>query len=236
MKVIEVYINKVIQRINSLFSRAEVTLIDDTKKIQSTQVKINEDEILDRIERFQDYGFTSNPLPGSEAMVVFQGGKRSNGLILKVDDRRYRIKSLESGEVAIYTDEGDKIHFKRGKKIEVTTSELTINSTAKVIVNTQEAEVTCNKTTITSPEVTMISTTKVTMTTPLLEVSGLVACSGLAAGGAAPAPGKVKVTGDIDATGDVKDTVGTMAQIRTIYNSHTHIVGSTTSTTPQGTM
>lgn len=235
MRAIEAYFNRLIQRINSLFSRGEITLVNDSKKIQSTQVKINEDDVLDRVERFQDYGFTSNPKPGAEAVIIFQGGKRSNSLILKVDDRRYRIQNLESGEVAIYTDEGDKIHFKRGKKIDIETSELTINSSAKVVVNTSEAIVT-------APEVKIISATKVSMTTPLLEVSGVVACGGLAAGGATPAPGKVSVTGSIDATGSVesggqvKDSVGTMASIRSTYNAHTHKVGSSTSTTPEGTM
>ena len=42
--------------------------------------------------------------------------------------------------------------------------------------------------------------------------------------------GKVTVTGDITATGNVADMVGTMADIRTAYNSHTHSeTGSTTS-------
>lgn len=243
MKIVEAYfINKILLRINSLFSRAEVTISDDSRKIQSLQVKVNEDEVLDNIERFQDYGFTSNPLQGAEAVLAFAGGKRSNGFIIKVDDRRYRLKALEKGEVAIYTDEGDKIHFKRGKQIDVETSILTINTSAKVVVNTKDAEVNAEKTTVTSPEVDVISSTKVSITTPLLKVSGLVTCGGLAAGGASPASGKVSVAGSIDVTGDVesggnvKDAIGTMDQMRSIYNSHTHQLGSSTTTTPQGTM
>jgi phage gp45-like len=34
------------------------------------------------------------------------------------DDRRYRIP-LEGGEVCIYTDEGDCIHFRRDKEIHI---------------------------------------------------------------------------------------------------------------------
>ena len=41
-------------------------------------------------------------------------------IVVAVDDRRYRLRSLQQGEVAIYTDEGDKIVLKRGGTIEVT--------------------------------------------------------------------------------------------------------------------
>lgn len=49
-------------------------------------------------------------------------------------DRRYRIP-LQEGEVSIFTDEGDKIHFKRG-------NEIAIESGAKVSVNAPAIEVT----------------------------------------------------------------------------------------------
>lgn len=40
----------------------------------------------------------------------------------------YRMKGLKTGEVAIYTDEGDSIVLKRGRLIEVTTQTLRINT------------------------------------------------------------------------------------------------------------
>jgi len=229
-------IDPVRRRIMNIISRGINRGVDDTKGIQRMKSSLFSDEIHDRMERFQEYGFTSVPKVGAEAIAIFHSGNREHGIIIAVDDRRFRLKNLQEGEVAIYTDEGDKIHFKRDKKIDIETSELTINATAKVIVNTQEATVTANTTTVTSPEVTVISTTKVTMTTPLLEVSGLVTCAGLASGGAAPAAGKVVVqgkietTGDIESAGNVKDTAGTMAAIRTTYNAHQH--GSSVTPTP----
>jgi phage gp45-like len=66
-------------------------------------------------EYFQHYGFTSRPKQGAEAVVLLQGNQI---IVIGSDDRRYRIP-VEDGEVALYTDEGDSIHFKRGRKIMV---------------------------------------------------------------------------------------------------------------------
>jgi phage gp45-like len=52
---------------------------------------------------------------------VFCGGAREHPIILSVDDRNWRVRGNKPGEVVIYTDEEDSIHFKRGNIIEVTT-------------------------------------------------------------------------------------------------------------------
>lgn len=77
------------------------------------------------------------PLPGAEALAAFIGGNRDHGIVIAVDDRRYRLRGLEGGEVAIYTDEGDKIVLKRGNKIEVTTQTFEVN-TENYIINASE--------------------------------------------------------------------------------------------------
>ncbi|WP_431477838.1 phage baseplate assembly protein domain-containing protein [Massilia eburnea] len=58
-------------------------------------------------------GFTSVPKPGAEGVVVFVGGNRDHGLVIAVEDRRFRLKGLASGEVAIYDDQGQKVHLTR---------------------------------------------------------------------------------------------------------------------------
>jgi phage baseplate assembly protein V len=108
--------------IRNALARAVVSLVDDGRKLQEVQVDLLEGETRDEVERFQNYGFTSNPPAGAEAIVVFLNGARDQGIAICVDDRRYRLRNLQPGEVAIYTDEGDKIVFKRGGTIEVTAS------------------------------------------------------------------------------------------------------------------
>ncbi|EKN5087384.1 phage baseplate assembly protein V, partial [Yersinia enterocolitica] len=70
-------------------------------------------------ELFQHYGFTSNPLPGTMAVILPLGGATSHGIVIATEHGSYRLKGLKSGEVALYTDEGAKIVLKRGRIIDV---------------------------------------------------------------------------------------------------------------------
>lgn len=107
------------RRVRLMVSRAIIKAIDDSKGLQQMQVDALADETLDRVERFQGYGFTSVPLPGGSALVVCVGGSRSHPVIVATDDARYRLTGLQPGEVALYTDQGDKIHIKRGGNIDI---------------------------------------------------------------------------------------------------------------------
>jgi len=107
------------RRIRLVIARGFVRLVNDTLKMQGLQVSLLADEVRSDVERFQQYGFTSHPHPNAEAIVVFPGGKRDHGIVIAVDDRRYRLKNLAPGEVALYTDEGDYVWFKRGRNVEV---------------------------------------------------------------------------------------------------------------------
>jgi len=104
--------------------------------LQSLQMRLTAGEVNDDMEHFEPYGFTSNPLPGAEAVATFLGGDRSHAIVLVVADRRYRLQSLVPGEVAIYTDEGDKIHLKRGRVIDIETSTLNIRASTAVNFDT----------------------------------------------------------------------------------------------------
>ena len=112
------------RRLAQLVNRAVLQVVNDAGGLQELQVQALADEVLDRIERFQQYGLTSVPLPGAEGLLLSVGGSRSNAVIIAVDDRRYRIQGLEGGEVALYTldDElapGHRIVLKRGGIIEI---------------------------------------------------------------------------------------------------------------------
>ncbi|MEE4741112.1 phage baseplate assembly protein V [Pseudomonas alliivorans] len=124
--------------LNRMLVRGTVVLARASSKMQALQMRLTAGEVRGDMEHFEPYGFTSNPLAGAEGIAAFIGGDRSHGLLLVVADRRYRLQGLESGEVAIYTDEGDKLHFKRGKVIDIETNTLNIKAATAVNFDTPQ--------------------------------------------------------------------------------------------------
>lgn len=153
MRGLERVLDSMQRRVMLTVGRCVIRAVGDSSKMQSVQAELLKGELRDNLERFQQYGYTSVPLPGAEGVAVFVGGNRDHGLVVCVDDRRYRLKDLQAGEVAIYTDEGDKIHLKRNNEIEVTTKTLkivcetaTVEASEKVTLDTPETEITGNLT------------------------------------------------------------------------------------------
>ncbi|OLY66106.1 baseplate assembly protein, partial [Citrobacter braakii] len=65
------------------------------------------------IEHLEPYGFTSRAQAGAEAVVLFPDGDRSHAVAITVSDRRYRMKGLKTGEVALYDDQGQSVTLTR---------------------------------------------------------------------------------------------------------------------------
>lgn len=108
------------RKIALMASRAILRLVDDSTDWQAVQLDLLDGETRAEVEYAQDYGFTSHPHPDAEVVALSLGGSRDHVVAIKVGDRRYRLKGLQQGEVALYTDEGDKIVLKRGGVIEMT--------------------------------------------------------------------------------------------------------------------
>lgn len=148
------------RRIRLMAGRAVVHLVNDALKVQGMQIGVLADETAN-VQRFQEYGFTSNPLAGAEAVMLCMAGVRSHGIVIATEDGRYRLKNLAPGEVALYTDEGDTIIFKRGKEIDIT-------SGGKVKVNAQD------EVDVAAPNVKITAPTKITADTPELHCTGKI--------------------------------------------------------------
>ncbi|GGU53988.1 phage assembly protein [Pseudomonas laurentiana] len=114
--------------LKQILARGVVTLVKATSKLQSLQMTLLAGEVKSGMEHFEPYGFTSNAHPGAEGIALFVGGDRSHGVVVCVADRKFRLQGLKSGEVALYTDEGDRLHFKRGRVIEVETLTLKVKA------------------------------------------------------------------------------------------------------------
>jgi phage baseplate assembly protein V len=168
--------------------RGVLHLVDSGQDIQTLQARFLVDELLDRKEHFEAYGFTSNPLPGAEVLAASLGGRRAHTIIFMAADRRYRKKNLASGEVALHNHLGDYIYLKNGRIIEVVAG---------------------TKLKVTAPEVEFIAGTKVRHDTPLTELTG-----DLEVAGDAVVDGNTDIGGDVTVGGsiDVVDDINTSEQ------------------------
>ncbi len=105
------------RRVRGMIARAVVQLVDDSLQCQGLQLTLLADEVVDDVEHFQEYGFTSRPFAGAEALHLAVGGDRGHGIAIAVTDRRYRPTDLEEGEVCLFTDEGKQFHAKRNGEV-----------------------------------------------------------------------------------------------------------------------
>lgn len=123
--------------------RSVLTRVNSGPAVQLVQADGLAGERLQDNELFQHFGFTSNPPPGTMAIMLPVGGKTSHGIVIATEHGSYRLKALKPGEVALYTDEGAKIVLKRGRLIEtdcdvfkVNCKRWEVNATDKADFNT----------------------------------------------------------------------------------------------------
>lgn len=178
-------IQRLYQRLLHTIGRGRVTTGNDGGSVQTQQVQLGQDEIKDSVPRLAEFGLTSMPPVGSDAVLVFIGGDRSNGAIVATGHQASRPKGLKAGETMLYSQDGKSVYLTAagGIVVEAKGQTVTVNSASTVTIN---------------------AATKVRMVTPLLEV-----------------------------TGDIIDNVGSnthnLAQMRSIYNSHTHKIANVAS-------
>ena len=105
-------------RLYLMIARAAVRLVDDGKGMQVVQADLGAGDTRDGLEHFQEYGFTSRArapsgTKGPEGIGLRVGGDGAHTVLICVGDRRFRLKSLAEGEVAMYDDLGQLIRLTR---------------------------------------------------------------------------------------------------------------------------
>jgi len=99
--------------LQNIVARAVITVTDTARKCQTAGLTLIAGEQKVGVECLEPYGFTSAAHEGAEAVVLFPGGDRSHGVAVVVADRRYRLKGLAQGEVALYDDQGQSVTLTR---------------------------------------------------------------------------------------------------------------------------
>lgn len=112
--------------INDLIRKAKM-FFTSVALVQKYKISVFETKDAEESERFQDYGFTSQPSEG-EGLVIDAGGAV---MVLRVDRLKDR-PSIDKDEVAVWHKDGAKIHLKTGKIIDIDCD--TLNIHAKVAI------------------------------------------------------------------------------------------------------
>lgn len=128
LKHIERIIAHLQRRVMLMVGRGIVNLVDDSGKVQGMQVGLLSNEVRDQIENVQQFGFSSVPPKGSEAVAVFHGGTRDHGIIVATGHRDSRPRGLKEGEAILYNSLGDSIKMRLDGVVE-------INCRSQIILN-----------------------------------------------------------------------------------------------------
>ena len=120
-------------RAQHTIARSTINEANDDTEAQEMKADFWNNDKREKVERIQNYGFTSVPLPrdkeggggsqvdggekqggpAAEAVVVYQGGQRNHPVIVAVEDRRHRPRGLKPGENAQYDDQGQMNYLAR---------------------------------------------------------------------------------------------------------------------------
>lgn len=122
---------KLKRRIFNMLARGVVQLIDDRQGYQIIQSTLLADETRTGLERMQQYGFTGHPPVGSETVVLFLNGDRSHGVVIAIDNRQFRLRDLEEGDIAVYTNKGNFCKLKADGEMILETPESNITLETK---------------------------------------------------------------------------------------------------------
>jgi len=118
-------------RQNNMVRFGKMLLLKDGKT-QSVQAETANNEIADNAKYIENYGFTGKPKQKSECVLFNIQGNPGNVVILSIGNRELRFKELNDGEVAMYDDSGNLLHFKNGGIIDFK-APATLNQTAQTI-------------------------------------------------------------------------------------------------------
>lgn len=189
------------RRVMLMVGRVVIKSVNDGLRMQRLQVVALDGETKDDVERYQNYGFTGVPFEDAEGVMVSVGGSRDHGIVIAVDDRRFRLVGLAPGEVAMYTDEGDSIVMRRGRNINVTAG-TKINAIA--------------------PNIEIAATVKVLLTTPLVEASQDMKINGKLNVVGSITGAALLSLGDVTAYSSSLTPLS-MSNMKVIFNGHTHV-------------
>jgi phage baseplate assembly protein V len=102
---------RIFRRVLLAVGRGKVGPVVDSGGIQTMQVTLGPLEVRDGTPRIAEFGFTSNPPSGSDAVGLFVAGDRSNGVVVGTNHQPSRPTGLASGESMLYSQDGKQVYM-----------------------------------------------------------------------------------------------------------------------------
>lgn len=169
--LIEMLVNPILNKINLMFSQCVIKIVTDKNKTQTIQTELQDGEVREKVERWQEYGFTCNPPSNSEALCLFLGGERDRGFIIATENKNYRVLNLKEGEVCLYTHEKDKIHFQNENRLLIQTKEFSIEDKKHMLTAEESVAVKTKDFSLNNKNFTLQSDQKTSIQTKTFAVS-----------------------------------------------------------------
>jgi phage baseplate assembly protein V len=102
--------------------RARLGRLNMAARVQLATVDGLADEPLPDLELMQQFGFTSTPPDGTQAVVIPLGGRTSASVIIATEHAQHRLVLNDRGEAAIYAQGGTWVHVKLDGEVHVKAS------------------------------------------------------------------------------------------------------------------
>lgn len=123
----------IFDRIRNLFGRGRITLVDDSGPVQIVQLRMNGLEVPAGRFRVPEFGFSSNPPIGSDAVAAHVAGDRSAGVVVGTNHQQSRPRGLSPGESILYSQDGKSVYLKDGAIVlEAKGQDVVVNDAANV--------------------------------------------------------------------------------------------------------
>lgn len=227
-------LSNIISRMQRLFSKGKITLIDETARLQVQQNEFVKGLVVSDIYAPQQYGIQTYPHVGADTIALFKGGSMENGYVIMSFDPKYKPLDIQEGDTYLYTSRNEnenvshriwlkeqdgKILIETDQTVQVICRDLDaqVSNDASVIVgNNATIDVTNDLTASVHNNATITVDEKTTLTTDTADInvttSATLDCpettwtGNITLEGDLTQTGAYKLTGDITQTGDLNIT------------------------------
>lgn len=121
-RIVDILTRPIKTKVAMLAARVVIATVDDSKKMQLVNFQALKNEDLTDVERFQNAGFTSNPGPDCEGVILCFGGSRDHAVVIAAENRDRRPTGLKDFESMMYYDKKNYIKCLEGGKFEIKNS------------------------------------------------------------------------------------------------------------------